>query len=75
VKKEAYFWDPLQTFSELTIEGAYNLWLFPERSHSSANKKQPSWSTEGNHFCVIPNNCSRQSWVFKQLGLFGSPLI
>ena len=33
------FLDHLQTFCELMIKGDYKLWWFPERSHSSTNKK------------------------------------
>ena len=25
------------------------------------------WPTEGNHFCVTPNDCRRQPSVFKQV--------
>ena len=32
-----------------------------------------SWSAKGNHFCVTPNGCRRQTLVFKQVKTFLAP--
>jgi len=31
------------------------------------------WPTKGNHFCVTPNDCRRQTLVFKQVKTFLAP--
>jgi len=42
--------------------------VLPERSRSSTNKNSPFLVLQkNNHFCVTPNDCRRQLWVFKQV--------
>jgi len=60
--------DSLLKFHKLIMWSAFKLWWFPERSRRSTNKNIyiVPWPTHSNHFCVIPNDCPRESGVLNR---------